>query len=128
MSYFLEACIPIVAIVFAVGLPIGGGIFLFWKNATNKHEEKMKMIEQGLVPEEKPKKISNTTTLRNGMLMLGLGLGAILGLILGKWLEYRDEMILLIMPVSSIAFGGLALFICYFIIYNLEQKEKPDNK
>ncbi len=124
MSEFFDSIVPIVAITFCIGLPVAGGIFLLWRNNINKHEERMKMIENGYIPTEEPKSIGKTKTLRNGMLMLGLGVGAILGYFLGEWLGYDKENFALLVCISAIAIGGLGLCLSYFILYGRLTKEE----
>ena len=71
--------IPLVAIVCAVGLPVVLLIVLVVRTTRTKHEERMAMIEKGIVLEEPERKANKFNALRNGLLMIGLALGAISG-------------------------------------------------
>ncbi len=126
MEQFFDSLVPILGILCAVALPIAGGIFLATKNIVNKHNEKMKMIEAGLIPQELPKEVSKTATLRNGMLMLGLGIGAILGFFLGEWLGYEKLTFALMVCLSALTLGGLALCLCYVFLYRSNKDENTD--
>ena len=72
--------IPLVAIVCAVGLPVVLLIVLVVRTTRTKHEERMAMIEKGIVLEEPERKVNKFNALRNGLLMIGLALGAIGGI------------------------------------------------
>ena len=48
MGDFLGPLIPIVAIIFTFGIP---GVLIFWA-IQSKHQERMRLIEKGLSPEE----------------------------------------------------------------------------
>ena len=78
-----ELWIPILGVICAVGMPVLLGIIASYMTIKSKHEEKMAMIEKGIVLEEamRPERRPNRyNTLRNGIFMIGLSLGEIIGL------------------------------------------------
>ena len=64
-----ELWIPILGVICAVGMPVLLGIIASYMTIKSKHEEKMAMIEKGIVLEEamRPERRPNRyNTLRNG--------------------------------------------------------------
>ena len=69
-----ELWIPILGVICAVGMPVLLGIIASYMTIKSKHEEKMAMIEKGIVLEEamRPERRPNRyNTLRNGIFMIG---------------------------------------------------------
>ena len=65
-----ELWIPILGVICAVGMPVLLGIIASYMTIKSKHEEKMAMIEKGIVLEEamRPERRPNRyNTLRNGI-------------------------------------------------------------
>ena len=80
-----ELWIPILGVICAVGMPVLLGIIASYMTIKSKHEEKMAMIEKGIVLEEamRPERRPNRyNTLRNGIFMIGLSLGSFYNLFL----------------------------------------------
>ncbi len=121
--------IDVLGILCAVALPIGGFIFVLIKSITAKHAEKMAMIEKGsLLEDPKSNKISNkSSTLRNGLLLLGMGLGGIIGISMNELCKFDNPMYEFIFIILFITFfGGVGLTTAYFILYGLRVVEKED--
>lgn len=117
-----EMLIALTAIICAVGLPVLLLIVLVVRTTRTKHEERMAMIEKGIVLEEPEKKTNKFNALRNGLLMIGLALGAMSGV-------YLDAM----MPsdwtgfpvvIFTVLGGGIAYLIYFFIVLKMIEKEK----
>ena len=69
-----EWLVPLVAIICAVGLPVLLLMILVIRTTRTKHEERMAMIEKGIVLEEPERKTNKFNALRNGLLMIGWAL------------------------------------------------------
>jgi Ca2+/Na+ antiporter len=111
MEEVIGSLIPIVAIVMGIGLAIYG--------THTKHKERLKMIEQGIIPQEEPKK-PTMAPLMWGLLLLGVAVGILLGNMFYEQLNLESETAALVL---AILFGGLALMAFYFIRRGKEQKE-----
>lgn len=83
-----------------------------------KNKERMKLIEQGINPEEglSISEYSKQTNLKNGILFLALGLGLLTGHILVISYEVLDNFITYL--TMLLIFGGIGFFINYLIIKN----------
>ncbi len=121
-----DTLIPIVAIVFAVGLPIIMVIILGVQAQKGRHAERLAMIEKGVVLEEPEKKANRYHALRNGLVMVGLALGLIIGLFVDPYLPNYGKCFSLGIPAFTILFGGIG-FIIYFF-FSRKAQEKENNK
>ena len=110
--------IPLVAIVCAVGLPVVLLIVLVVRTTRTKHEERMAMIEKGIVLEEPERKVNKFNALRNGLLMIGLALGAIGGIYLDDTMPHDWA------GFSVVLGGGIAYLAYFFIVLKMLEKEK----
>ena len=100
--------IPIVAIICTIGLPILVISIIVYKSVQTKHQEKLAMIEKGMILQEPEKRTNKYTALRNGLLLVGLAVGAMIGLGISEtWLRdsFAGDFMIAIM---TILFGGIA--------------------
>ena len=100
-----ELWIPILGVICAVGMPVLLGIIASYMTIKSKHEEKMAMIEKGIVLEEamRPERRPNRyNTLRNGIFMIGLSLGVIVGMMLDSAFTYDSDWFFLLVPAITI--------------------------
>ena len=117
-----EMLIALTAIICAVGLPVLLLIVLVVRTTRTKHEERMAMIEKGIVLEEPEKKTNKFNALRNGLLMIGLALGAMSGVYLdvtmpSDWTGFPVD-------IFTVLGGGIAYLIYFFIVLKMMEKEK----
>lgn len=108
-----ELWIPILGVICAVGMPVLLGIIASYMTIKSKHEEKMAMIEKGIVLEEamRPERRPNRyNTLRNGIFMIGLSLGVIVGMMVDSAFTYDSDWFFLLVPAITIMFGGVAFY------------------
>lgn len=122
--------IPLVAIICAVGLPTILAILASYMTIKSRHAERMAMIERGMTLEEIPKperRPNRYSALRNGIFMIGLALGILVGLYIQPHIPPLNDWVDLTIPTFAILFGGLA-FIVYFFLsrYLMAQEEKED--
>lgn len=114
--------VPLVAIICAVGLPVLLLIVLVVRTTRSKHEERMAMIEKGIVLEEPERKANKFNALRNGLLMIGLALGAICGIALEETMPSDWEGFAVI--IFTVLGGGIAYLAYFFIVLKMMEKEK----
>ena len=124
--------IPILGIICAIGMPVLLAIIASYITIKSKHAEKMAMIEKGIVleeaiqPERKPSRYS---TLRNGIFMIGLSIGVLVGMFVNLGVGSDSDWFYLLVPAITILFGGIS-FVSYFFLsrYLLEKERKEDEK
>ncbi|MDD4514172.1 DUF6249 domain-containing protein [Massilibacteroides sp.] len=122
----VDLLIPIVAIVCAVGLPIIMIIILGVQAQRGRHAERLAMIEKGFILEEPEKKANRYPALRNGIVMIGLALGFIIGLFVDPYISEKSGYVSLAIPVFSILFGGIGFVIYFFFSRRMQEKENKD--
>ena len=118
-----ELWIPILGVICAVGMPVLLGIIASYMTIKSKHEEKMAMIEKGIVLEEamRPERRPNRyNTLRNGIFMIGLSLGVIVGMMVDSAFTYDSDWFIM--------FGGVAFIIYFFLSRSLMEKERLEDE
>ena len=115
--------IPIVAIICTIGLPILVISIIVYKSVQTKHQEKLAMIEKGMIFQEPEKRTNKYTSLRNGLLMVGLAVGAMIGLGISEtWLRdsFAGDFMIAIM---TILFGGIAFLAYFFMIRSMQKQD-----
>lgn len=121
--------VAVLGIVCTIGLPIVMTIFICYWVLTGKHKERMAMIERGIVPEEAQRQKANPNryiALRNGILMISLALGALVGFILDPYITNISNYVVL--PATTILFGGIGFVGYFFLSRYLEQKEAEEER
>ncbi|HAD02767.1 MAG: hypothetical protein PHY27_02825 [Parabacteroides sp.] len=115
--------IPIVAIICTIGLPILVISIIVYKSVQTKHQEKLAMIEKGMILQEPEKRTNKYTALRNGLLLVGLAVGAMIGLGISEtWLRdsFAGDFMIAIM---TILFGGIAFLAYFFMIRSMQKQD-----
>ena len=115
--------IPIVAIICTIGLPILVISIIVYKSVQTKHQEKLAMIEKGMILQEPEKRTNKYTALRNGLLLVGLAVGAMIGLGISEtWLRdsFAGDFMIAIM---TILFGGIAFLAYFFMIRSMQKHD-----
>ncbi len=115
--------IPIVAIICTIGLPILVISIIVYKSVQTKHQEKLAMIEKGMILQEPEKRTNKYTALRNGLLLVGLAVGAMVGLGISEtWLRdsFAGDFMIAIM---TILFGGIAFLAYFFMIRSMQKQD-----
>ena len=123
-----ETLVAVLSVICAVGLPIVMTIFICYWVLTGKHKERMAMIERGIVPEEAQRQKANPNryiALRNGILMVSLALGALVGFMLDSYITNISNYVVL--PATTILFGGIGFVGYFFLAHYLEQKEAKED-
>ena len=123
-----ETMVAVLGVICTIGLPIVMTIFICYWVLTGKHKERMAMIERGIVPEEAQRQKANPNryiALRNGILMVSLALGALVGFILDPYITNISNYVVL--PATTILFGGIGFVGYFFLAHYLEQKEAKED-
>lgn len=105
----------IIAILSAVALPIGLGMYIAIKGLMARHHERMEMIKQGIIPTDAKSTPNRYRSLRNGFLCMGIALGAIIGLIVSSQIQLDGDYDFLIIGASILLFLGIA-YTSFFMI------------
>ena len=96
-----------------IALPVCGLIVYYMKT---RNEERMKLIEQGVNPDEglSISEYQKQTNLKNGVLFLSLGLGLFVGHLLVITYDSMDNFITYL--TMLLIFGGIGFLINYMVI------------
>lgn len=116
--------IPALGIIFVFGFPTLAILIVAYRNQQAKHDERIAMIEKGIVIEEPEKKANKYNALRNGLLMIGLAVGALAGMFSeGRLSAWEDGFLVFI---TSILGGGIGFIVYFFIARKMEREEKKE--
>ena len=129
-----ELWVPIIAILCTIGLPVGFGMYLGLTSIRAEHKERMDLIRQGIIPPERMKKKVNPNrlvSLRNGIVLIALGIGIIVGFSCSEYLAIGQDNEFWIIGASVVFFLGLG-FLAYFLVTQkmplAQQKEETDQE
>jgi|ERR1035438_8198141 preprotein translocase subunit YajC len=89
-----------------------------------KRKERRQLIEKGLDASVIEPKSNVPSSLKWGMVLVGIGVGILLGKILAAYTTMGDEASMFSMMCL---FGGLALVIYYFMEQTIDKKNPPSN-
>lgn len=127
----LEGIIAMLALLLAVGLPILTALLLGLESIKSKHRESMGLINQGIIPPDtvKVKAKANPNrfvSLRNGILLISLGVGLFVGHFVSISLASHDNQIFFIMASIVVFFIGIG-YLLYFLVTKKLIYNHPDN-
>ncbi len=124
--------IPLLAIICTIGLPIVAGMVLGLRWMKTRNEERMGLINQGIIPPDNPKRKATPNrfvALRNGILLVAIGIGIIVGFLCSEYLVIGQGNEFWITGSTVVFFMGVG-YLIYFIISqkipNKYQKEELD--
>ena len=130
----LAVLIPIIAILSTVALPLIVGSILIFNKINSTHKERMGLIQQGIIPPvtPKPKPKQQTTpnryvSLRNGIILISLGIGFIAGFLGIKYLVIGEESPIFFFAASILLFLGIGFLVFYLITRNVKEYNSLDN-
>lgn len=109
----------IIAILITVGLPIATGLVLGIISMRSKHNERMALIKQGIMPpdtETKKADPNRMVSLRNGMVLVSIGIGLAVGFFVWSYLFNSDDDVMFWIFGSSVVFFLGLGFLGYFLI------------
>jgi hypothetical protein len=121
--------IPIVSILSAVALPIVTALVLILRKLNADHNERMALINQGIIPPNEPKKKTNPNrlvALRNGIILATLGVGIIVGFLCSQYLVIGEENKFWITSASIVFFLGVGYLVYFLVTRNIPIKSEED--
>lgn len=118
-----ETVITVLGILCTIALPICVALILGYQARKSRHAERMAMIEKGIILEEPEKKANRYPALRNGLFMVFLALGIIVGIYLEPGMPQDSRWADLNIPILAILFGGIG-FILYFFLSRIIQENE----
>jgi len=124
-----DVLIPIVAILSAVALPIVTALVLILRKLNADHNERMALINQGIIPPNEPKKKTNPNrlvALRNGIILAALGVGIIVGFLCSQYLVIGEENKFWITSASIVFFLGVGYLVYFLFTRNIPIKSEED--
>ena len=110
--------IGLIAVICIFGLPIIAGIILGMKAMKSRNEERMGVINQGIIPPDAPRRKSTPNkyiALRNGILFITLGIGIIVGFLCSEYLVIGQGNEFWITGASVVFFMGVG-YLTYFLV------------
>lgn len=119
-----------------IGLVAVIGIFIFPVAALgtgwvillrNRHEERIKMIDKGVILAEPERSPNRYPALRNGLFMVGLAIGLIVGMFVEPSVPVNDFEFMVI-PTFAVLFGGLGFIVYFALSRKLQMKERLEDK
>jgi len=118
--------IGLVAILSAVALPIVTGVVLGYQFIESRHRERVGLINQGIIPPETSKKKSDPNrmvSLRNGIVLVSLGIGVIVGILSIENLVLEDSVKFFVMASAILVFLGIGYLVYFFLSQKIEKKD-----
>jgi hypothetical protein len=126
--------IPIIAILSTIALPVATGLVIGLTSVKNAHKEKMGLINQGIIPPDKTKVKRNPNrlvSLRNGIVLIALGIGIIVGFLCSEYLVIGQDNEFWITGASVVFFLGVGYLVYFLVTQKMpitEQKEEPEQE
>ena len=120
MEDLMNSLVPVVAVLSTIALPIATGLILGLKKLSSAHKERMGMIQQGIIPPNEPKRKSTPNryrSLRNGVILIALGIGIIVGFLGTNYLIIGENNPDLFIIASIVLFLGIG-YTVFFLITN----------
>lgn len=111
----------IIAIISIFALPMITAMVLIFKKISSTHKERMGMIQQGIIPPKISNRKDNPNryiSLRNGILLVAIGVGIAVGIIGIETLEVAVSNPFLFTAASALFFLGIGYVVFFFITRN----------
>ena len=133
MENVLEDAVPLAGVICTIGMPMLLAIIAVTISLKAKHKERMALIAKGMTLKEfeTEARPNRYPALRKGLLMIGLALGAFIGLVWAypqPMCEENPEWLALFITAFSIFFGGVSLVVYYFLARYFMKKEKAEDQ
>lgn len=115
--------IPLVAILSSIALPIILGVYVAIRTKNINHIERMELIKQGIIPPDSPSASAKPApnkyrSLRNGILLIGIGLGLIISLWISYELDLREDQTFFVVASLVLLLLGLGYLLFYLLVRN----------
>ena len=119
----------VIAIISIFALPMITAMVLIFKRLSSTHKERMALIEQGIIPPNEPKRKSTPNryrSLRNGIILIALGIGIIVGFLGTNYLVIGEDNPFLFLAASIVLFLGIGFLIFFLITRNVKEYNNFD--
>ena len=126
---YMESFIAVVVILSTIALPIATGLILGFKKLNSAHKERMGLIQQGIIPPNEPKRKSTPNryrSLRNGVLLIALGVGLIVGFLGANYLPMSEDNSFLFVTASIVLFLGIGYTVFFLITKDAKDYKNYD--
>jgi len=111
--------VSIIAIVCIFGLPILAVAFVLVKLITSNRKVDLELARRGIIPPAETKPAPNKySSLRNGILCVGIAIGLIIGMLLISEKSYEDYTKFLIVCSTTVLSLGLSYIAFFFVVKN----------
>ena len=117
----MESLIAIIAVLSIFALPVIAAVVLIFKKINSTHKERIGMIQQGIIPPNEPKRKSSPNryrSLRNGVILIALGIGIIVGFLGTNYLIIGENNPDLFIIASIVLFLGIGYTVFFWITNN----------
>lgn len=123
------------AIVCTIGLPIVAGWVLGVQWIRSRNQERMALINQGIIPADSPKRRkadpNKLVSLRNGIVLISLGIGIIVGFLCSEYMAIGWGNEFWVTGASVVFFLGVG-YLAYFMVVqkmpHLQQEESKEQE
>ncbi len=92
-----------------------------------RHEERIKMIDKGVILAEPEQSPNRYPALRNGLYLTGLAIGLIVGIFIEPYVP-ENNFDFMVIPIFAVLFGGLGLIVYFVLSRKLQMKERREDK
>ncbi len=125
----MEDLTGIIAIISIFALPVITAMVLILKKLSSTHKERMGLIQQGIIPPNEPKRKSTPNryrSLRNGVLLIALGVGLIVGFLGANYLPMSEDNSFLFVTASIVLFLGIGYTVFFLITKDAKDYKNYD--
>lgn len=126
---FSETLVAVVAVFSIFALPLITAMVLILKKLSSTHKERMGLIQQGIIPPNEPKRKSTPNryrSLRNGVLLIALGVGLIVGFLGANYLPMSEDNSFLFVTASIVLFLGIGYTVFFLITKDAKDYKNYD--
>lgn len=118
MENIMETIVAVTAVLSIFALPLITALILIFKKLNSTHKERMGLIQQGIIPPNQTKRKSTPNryrSLRNGVILIALGIGLIVGFAGTNYLIIGEDNPFLFLAASVVLFLGIG-YLVFFLI------------
>lgn len=126
---FSETLVAVVAVFSIFALPLITALVLIFKKLDSTHKQRMGLIQQGIIPPNQAKQKSTPNryvSLRNGIILIALGIGIIVGFLGTNYLVIGEDNPFLFVIASTVFFLGIG-YTAFFLITKNMRDDKDLN-